>query len=116
MTRTAIAREKALFDGHPVAAVAATSDAIARKALKLIKVDYEVLLHVIDPVDAMQPGAPILHDHIRTKGLDKPSDEPTNVTERMVSQMGDIEKGFAEADVIVEKEFDELQAYAPRLH
>ena len=106
MTRTAIAREKALFDGHPVAAVAATSDAIARKALKLIKVDYEVLPHVIDPVDAMQPGAPILHDHIRTKGLDKPSDEPTNVTERMVSQMGDIEKGFAEADVIVEKEFD----------
>ena len=106
MTRTAMAREKALFDGHPVAAVAATSDAIARRALKLIKVDYEVLPHVIDPVDAMRPDAPILHDHIRTKGLDEPSDKPTNVTERMVSQMGDIEKGFAEADVIVEKEFD----------
>ena len=106
MTRTAMAREKALFDGHPVAAVAATSDAIARRALKLIKVDYEVLPHVIDPVDAMRPDAPILHDHIRTKGLDEPSDRPTNVTERMVSQMGDIEKGFADADVIVEKEFD----------
>ena len=106
MTRTAIAREKALFDGHPVAAVAATSDAIAKRALKLIKVDYEVLPHVIDPVDAMKPGAPILHDHIRTKGLDEPNDNPTNVTERMVSKMGDIEKGFAAADFIVEREFD----------
>ena len=56
MTRTAMAREKALFDGHPVAAVAATSEAIAKRALKLIKVDYEVLPHVIDPVDAMETG------------------------------------------------------------
>ena len=72
----------------------------------MIKVDYEVLPHVIDPVDAMKPDAPILHDHIRTKGLDEPSDAPTNVTERMVSKMGDVEKGFAEADVIVEREFD----------
>ena len=70
MTRTAMAREKALFDGHPVAAVAATTDAAAKQALKLIKVDYEILPHVIDPVDAMQPDAPILHDYIRTKGLD----------------------------------------------
>jgi CO/xanthine dehydrogenase Mo-binding subunit len=106
MTRTAMAREKALFDGHPVAAVAATSDAIAKRALKLIKVDYEILPHVIDPVDAMKPGAPILHDYLRTKGLDEPSDEPTNVTERMVSKMGDVEKGFAEADFIVERHFD----------
>ncbi|MBT6286001.1 MAG: molybdopterin-dependent oxidoreductase, partial [Rhodospirillaceae bacterium] len=106
MTRVAMAREKALFDGHPVAAVAATSEAVARRALKLIKVDYEVLPHVIDPVDAMKPGAPILHDHIRTKGLDEPNDNPTNVTERMVSKMGDIEKGFAAADFIVEREFD----------
>ncbi len=106
MTRTAMAREKALFDGHPVAGVAATSDAIAKRALKLIKVDYEILPHVIDPVDAMKPGAPILHDYLRTKGLDEPSDEPTNVTERMVSKMGDVEKGFAEADFIVERHFD----------
>lgn len=106
MTRVAMAREKALFDGHPVAAVAATSEAIAKRALKLIKVDYEILPHVIDPVDAMKPDAPILHDHIRTKGLDEPNDNPTNVTERMVSKMGDVEKGFADADFIVEREFD----------
>src|ERR1700733_2054614 len=50
MPRNAMAREKALYDGHPVAAVAATSESIAKAALKLIKVDYEVLPHVIDPV------------------------------------------------------------------
>ena len=57
MTRNVMAREKALYDGHPVAAVAATSEAIAKRALKLIKVDYQVLPHVILPVDAMQPDA-----------------------------------------------------------
>src|SRR6202043_198113 len=47
LTRNAMAREKALYDGHPVAAVAATSESIAKQALKLIKVDYEGLPHVI---------------------------------------------------------------------
>ena len=68
MTRMVMAREKVLHEGHPVAAVAATSEAIAKRALKLIKVEYEVLPHVIDPVAAMQPGAPILHPYMRTKG------------------------------------------------
>src|SRR5271168_1999970 len=95
MTRNAMAREKALYDGHPVAAVAATSESIAKQALKLIKVDYEVLPHVIDPIEAMTPGAPILHQHVRTKGI-----------ERLDLAMGDVAKGFAEADVIVEREYD----------
>src|SRR5205807_8097860 len=103
MTRNAMAREKALYDGHPVAAVAATSESIAKAALKLIKVDYEVLPHVIDPVEAMRPGAPVLHDHVRTKGV-KGADQPTNVIERLELGMGETEKGFAEADVIVERE------------
>jgi len=106
MTRNAMAREKALYDGHPVAAVAATSEKAAKKALKLIEVDYEVLPHVIDPVEAMQPDAPILHDYMRTKGAETDEDKPTNVTERMVTQLGDIDEGFEEADVIVEQSFD----------
>ena len=106
MARNVMAREKVLYDGHPVAAVAATSEAIAKRALKLIEVDYEILPHVIDPVEAMKPGAPILHDHVRTKGVDGAKDKPTNVTERLFYGMGDVEKGFAEADVIVEHEFD----------
>src|SRR5262249_13899603 len=104
-SRNAMAREKALYDGHPVAAVAATSESIAKEALKLIKVEYEGLPHVIDPVQAMHPPAPILHDHVRTKGI-KDADKPTNVIERLDLAMGDVERGFAEADVIVEREFD----------
>ena len=105
MTRNAMAREKALYDGHPVAAVAATSESAAKAALKLIKVEYEVLPHVIDPVEAMQPDAPILHDYMRTKGV-KGADKPTNVVERYELGIGDVEAGFAEADVIVEHEYD----------
>jgi CO/xanthine dehydrogenase Mo-binding subunit len=105
MTRNAMAREKALYDGHPVAAVCATSEAIAKHALKLIKVDYEVLPHVIDPVEAMKPGAPVLHQHVRTKGIEG-ADQPSNVIERLDLSMGDVAKGFAAADVIVEREYD----------
>jgi CO/xanthine dehydrogenase Mo-binding subunit len=106
MSRNAMAREKALYDGHPVAAVAATSESIAKQALKLIKVDYEVLPHVIDPVEAMKADAPILHDHIRTKGIKDAADRKTNVVERLELKMGDVEAGFAQADVIVEHEYD----------
>jgi CO/xanthine dehydrogenase Mo-binding subunit len=105
MTRNAMAREKALYDGHPVAAVAATSESIAKAALKLIKVDYEILPHVIDPVEAMKPTAPILHEHVRTKGI-KGADQPTNVIERLDLAIGDADAGFKEADVIVEHEYD----------
>ena len=101
-----MAREKVFYDGHPVAAVAATSEPVARRALKLIEVEYEVLPHVIDPVEAMQPGAPILHDHLRTKGVEGAGDTPTNIVERLDLAMGDTEAGFAAADVIVEREYD----------
>jgi len=106
LMRISMAREKALFDGHPVAAVAATSERIAKQALKLIEVDYKILPHVIDILDAMKPDAPILHDHIRTKGVAGAEDKPTNITERLELAMGDVEKGFAEADVVIEREFD----------
>src|ERR1700741_3662342 len=60
MSRNVMAREKALFAGHPVAAVAATTQTIAAEACKLIEVEYEVLPWVIDVEDAIKPGAPIL--------------------------------------------------------
>lgn len=63
ISRNVLAREKVLYDGHAVAGVAATSERIAREALKLIKVEYEVLPHVLDPLQAAEPDAPILHDH-----------------------------------------------------
>ena len=68
-TRNSMAREKVFYEGHAVAAVAADSEVIAKQALKLIEVDYETLPHVIDAVEAMRADAPILHEHLRTKGV-----------------------------------------------
>ncbi|HYC63280.1 MAG TPA: hypothetical protein VEC14_01005, partial [Reyranellaceae bacterium] len=71
ITRNIMAREKALYEGHAVAAVAAINEAVAKQALALIKVDYKVLPHVIDVKDAMKPNAPILHGMI-TEGVNPP--------------------------------------------
>jgi CO/xanthine dehydrogenase Mo-binding subunit len=99
MCRNVMARDKALFAGHPVAAVAATTQQIASQALRLIDVDYEVLPWVIDIEDAIKPDAPILHDHIRFEG------KPSNIAGKLEHKLGDIEAGFAAADVIVERSF-----------
>ena len=106
ISRNCMARDKALYDGHAVAAVAATSGSVARAALKLIAVDYEVLPHVIDVMDATRPDAPILHDDMFTVGVEPTPDKPSNVAKRVEFGLGDIEAGFAAADVIVEREFD----------
>ncbi len=105
VVRNVMAREKALYEGHPVAAVAATSAGIAKQALKLIKVDYEVLPHVIDVVEAMQPGAPLLDESMITAGVEPAPKTPSNVAKRVEFGHGDIAAGFAEADVIVERSF-----------
>jgi CO/xanthine dehydrogenase Mo-binding subunit len=105
MVRNVLAREKVLYEGHAVAAVAATSAAIAKRALRLIDVQYEVLPPVIDVVDAMMPDAPLLHDDLYTAGVDPTPVRASNVAKRVVIGHGDIEAGFAKADVIVEREF-----------
>jgi CO/xanthine dehydrogenase Mo-binding subunit len=100
-----MARRKALYDGHPVAAVAATTPAIARQALRLITVDYEALPHVTDVEAAMAPDAPILHDHIFTEGVEPKPRAPSNVAYRHQFGHGNIEKGFKAADVVIERTF-----------
>ncbi len=105
MTRNIMAREKALYEGHAVAAVAATTEAVAVQALDLIDVDYEVLPHVIDVAEAMAPGAPVLHDNMYTIGVDPKPAQPSNVAKRVEFNLGDIVAGFAKADVVVEREF-----------
>src|SRR5260370_4771460 len=72
MTRNIMAREKVLYEGHAVAAVAATSKAIADEALALIAVDYEVLPHVIDVDEAMKPDAPLLFPDMITPRVGSP--------------------------------------------
>ena len=103
-----MARGKALYDGHAVAAVAASDAETARKALKLIKVDYKILPHVTDVDEAMQPNAPIVQPRVKTK--DKKA-KPTNVANVTTYGHGDVDAGFAKADVIIEKSYKTEQAH-----
>ena len=105
MTRNIMAREKVLYEGHAVAAVAATTAAIAEEALKLIEVDYEVLPHVIDVDEAMKPDAPLLFEDMITRGIEPPPTKPSNTSKRIEYRMGDVEAGFAAADEIAELSF-----------
>ncbi|MDP7618803.1 MAG: xanthine dehydrogenase family protein molybdopterin-binding subunit [Dehalococcoidia bacterium] len=100
-----MAQGKATWQGHPVAAVAATSSHIADEALDLIEVEYEVLPVVDDVRAAMEPDAPIIHEKVRTQGFGDEEDRPTNVSMHMISERGDVEVGFTEADVVIEREF-----------
>ena len=105
MTRNILAREKALYEGHAVAAVAAVNDAIATQALDLIEVEYEVLPHVMEVEQAMAPDAPLLHDSMYTIGADPKPAKPSNIAKRIEFGLGDVAAGFAKADVVIEREF-----------
>ncbi|MEO1193879.1 MAG: xanthine dehydrogenase family protein molybdopterin-binding subunit [Pseudomonadota bacterium] len=98
-----MATDKALYDGHAVAAVAATSAVIARKALKLIEVDYEILPHVTDVDAAMAPDAPVLHEDAADESV--PAGMSKNVVRRYEFGHGDVAAGFAAADHVIEKSF-----------
>src|SRR6476620_3003783 len=89
-----MARDKARYVGEAVAAVAAENALIAKRALSAIKVDYQPLPAVFDPDEAMQPGAPVLHDYA-----------PDNITKHIPIRVGDAEKGFAESDLVVEETY-----------
>jgi CO/xanthine dehydrogenase Mo-binding subunit len=105
MTRNIMAREKVLYEGHAVAAVAAMSRSIADEALSLIEVDYEVLPHVIDVDAAMAPDAPLLFDDMITRGIDPAPTKPSNVAKRTVYKLGDPDAAFKTADEVVEMSF-----------
>ena len=100
-----MASDKALFKGHPVAAVAAVNAHVAESALALIEVDYEVLPAVVDVREAMNDGAPLLHEDLRTSAMGEIGDEPSNVAAHLSYEKGDAEQGFSEADVVVEREY-----------
>ncbi len=106
-----MAADRARYKGHAVAAVSATSPHIAEEALGLIEVNYEVLKPVLSVQEAMKPDAPALYDDLTTyfkierfaRGED--TGEKGNIASHIQHKLGDIEKGFNEADVIVEREF-----------
>ena len=106
MGDNALAHDKALYDGHAIAAVAASTLEAAREAARLVRVEYEVLEPVMTLERALAPDAPILHPEMTTGGKPIPgATGPTNIAARMEIKRGDVEAGFAEADVIVEHEF-----------
>ena len=106
-----MARGRALYDGHAVAAVAAVDEQTAAKALKLIDVKYKKLPHVTDVDAAMCESAPVIHDRIITRGVEPKPTKPSNIAARTQMGHGDVEAGFAEADVVIEKSYKTEQTH-----
>jgi len=113
-SRNVLAREKALYRGHAIAAVAATSPHIAEEALSLIDVEYEVLPPVFNAFDAMREDAPILHERLLTFSNpafrvgaygDSDNEKGTNVSNHFEFRVGNVDKGFEEADIVAEREY-----------
>ncbi len=110
-----MARRKVLFKGHPVAAVSATDAHIAEDAVELIEVEYDVLPPVVTIEDALSPSAPILHDD----GMDEvvedlfiPVDgKPSNIARTVEMGFGDIEEGFSQADIILERVYETAMSH-----
>ena len=100
-----LASDKALYRGHAIAGVAAVNPHIAEEAAGLIEVDYEVLPPVVTVEQAMADDAPILHADLKTQELGEETDRVSNVADHFQHKKGDTAKGFAEADVIVEREY-----------
>jgi len=111
LARNILADDKVLYHGHAIAAVAALSEAAAEAALQLIEVEYEVLKPVMDVADAMEPDSPVLHSDMFTQGLAEEATSPSNIASRMELKKGDIEAGFAAAEVVIERDF-----YTPTVH
>jgi CO/xanthine dehydrogenase Mo-binding subunit len=100
-----LARGKVLYHGHAIAAVAATSLHIAQEALGRIRVEYELLPPVLDVREAMRADAPILLPNLRTDELGQQQPGETNIAGHIRHERGDVTSGFAQAAVIVEREF-----------
>ncbi len=114
-----LAIDRAMFVGHPIAAVAADEPSIAEEALDLIEVEYEVLPASVDPLKSMQPGAPpvadlgteadtseaMAHGAVTVAKTEVAPTKAANVSQQSRLNRGDVVKGFAESDVIIEKTY-----------
>lgn len=94
--------DKVRHVGDRVAIVAAETPQIARQALKLIEVEYEILPAIVDPEKAMQKGAPVVHDETDTKGI---HDASRNIVYHIEAETGNVDGAFAESDAIYEGEY-----------
>ena len=107
-----MARGRVLYKGHAMAAVAATDANIAEEAVDLIQVDYEVLSPLLSVHDALKEDAPLLHEDLTTQfrverfGKGEDTGVKSNVAGHIQFKRGDLEQGFKEADIIVEREYN----------
>ncbi|MDA1061386.1 MAG: xanthine dehydrogenase family protein molybdopterin-binding subunit [Chloroflexi bacterium] len=113
-----LASDKALYAGHAVAAVCATDPHVAEDALSLIEVEYELLPPVLNVHQAMAEGAPLVHETMRTTEMaarfvpsDERSESPSNIATHLRFDVGDVEQGFAAAEIILEREFETSTAH-----
>jgi CO/xanthine dehydrogenase Mo-binding subunit len=106
-----MARKKAWYDGHAVAAVAAVDAKTAKAALKLIEVEYKVHKHVTDVDKAADPKAPVLRKDCTTEGVSPAPTKASNVALQSEFGHGDVSKGFKQADHIVERNFRTEQTH-----
>ena len=100
-----LARGKALYKGHSVAAVAATSALAAEEAVALIEVEYEPLPWITNVEEALKAEAPALHEHWPENGSSENGIDGPNVADHVQHAFGDLDKGFTEADMVIEREY-----------
>src|SRR5215468_8198865 len=114
-----LAIDRVVFVGQPVAAVAADELAIAEEALDLITVEYQILPSAVDPLASMQPGAPpvaeagteadtseaLAHSAVALAKSDTGPAKAVNVSQQARVQRGDVAKGFAESDLVIENTY-----------
>jgi xanthine dehydrogenase molybdenum-binding subunit len=106
-----MAKDKALYDGHAVAAVAAESPHVAEEALALIEVTYELLTPVMSARAAMADGAPVIHETFLPGSFVVPTEKHLPNATRIVLEDGAVESGLAQADVVIEREFSTATAH-----
>ena len=100
-----LASDKVLYRGHAVAGVAAVNQQTADEALSLIEVDYEILPPVVDVLEAMRDDAPLLHENLTTDEFGEDTGRKSNIASLLRHDLGDPEKAFSEADIVIEREF-----------
>lgn len=93
-----LARDKVRHVGEPIVAIAAEDLDAARRAVAKVRIEYEILPAVFDPDEAMRDGAPVVHDYA-----------PDNLVKHIPIRNGNVEEGFAKADLIVEQTYETQQ-------
>ena len=111
VAKNVMARDKVVYHGQAVAAVAAKSNAIARAALDAIVVEYEPLPPVLSIAEAIADGATLIDETCLTKGLSEPATVPSNIASVVNLARGDVDAAFAAADQVVEREYEVPMAH-----